>query len=103
MTEIHDNWEILTCDPLKFIMDNPILIAFICMGKSIRIQRVKDAQPHEMYKLRSLCIIAQVSYSKAATQKEDQKVFLVTIIASCRSKVLQNTPRGAFCKTLDLH
>ena len=28
-------------DPLKYIMDNPILIAFMDMGESIRIQRVK--------------------------------------------------------------
>ena len=25
------------------------------------------------------------------------------IIAYCRSKVLQNAPRGAFCNTFDLH
>ena len=31
-----------TCDPLKYMMGSPILIASICMGKSIRIQRVKD-------------------------------------------------------------
>ena len=37
----HQNKEILTCDPLKYIMDNPFLIAFNCMGKSIRIQRVE--------------------------------------------------------------
>ena len=30
-----------TCDPLKHIMDNLILLALICMRKSIRIQRVK--------------------------------------------------------------
>ena len=27
--------------PLKYIMDNPIFIAFICMGKPIQIQRAK--------------------------------------------------------------
>ena len=37
------NLEIPTCDPLKYIMDKSILFAFICMGKSIRIQRVKLA------------------------------------------------------------
>ena len=36
-TEIHNNGETTTCDPLKYIMGNPNLIAFICMGKSIRI------------------------------------------------------------------
>ena len=30
-----------TFDPLKYTMSNPILIVSICMGKSIRIQRVK--------------------------------------------------------------
>ena len=34
------NWEMPTYDPLKYIMGNPILIAFFCMGKSIRIWRV---------------------------------------------------------------
>ena len=36
-TEIIYNIEILTCDPLKCIIDNPILIAFISMRKSYRI------------------------------------------------------------------
>ena len=36
---IHHNWEIQTCDPLKHKIDKPIHIAFICMGKSISIQR----------------------------------------------------------------
>ena len=31
-----------TCDPLQYMMGSPILIASICMGKSIRIQRVED-------------------------------------------------------------
>ena len=35
-TEINHNWEILTCDPLKHKMNYPILIAFICVEKSIR-------------------------------------------------------------------
>ena len=30
-----------TCDPLKYTMGSPIFIVSICMGKSIRIQRVK--------------------------------------------------------------
>ena len=34
-------WKISTYDPLKYIMDNPILIVLICMGKSTRMQRVK--------------------------------------------------------------
>ena len=39
-TEIHNNFrKKYTCDPLKYIMDSPILILPICMGKSIRIQR----------------------------------------------------------------
>ena len=36
-TEMHHNLEMPTCDTLKYITDNPILIF---MGKSIRIQRV---------------------------------------------------------------
>ena len=39
-TEIHHNLENSTCDPLKYIIDNRILIVLICMGKSIGIQRV---------------------------------------------------------------
>ena len=39
--EISDNLENCNCDPLKYIMDSPILIVSICMGKSHRIQRVK--------------------------------------------------------------
>ena len=39
-TEKHYNLETSTCDPLKYKMGYPILIASICMGKSIRIQRV---------------------------------------------------------------
>ena len=35
-TEMHHTLKIPTCDPLKNTMDNPILIAFICMGKSIK-------------------------------------------------------------------
>ena len=37
---IHEKLETSTCDPLKYKMGNPILIVSICMGKSIRIQRV---------------------------------------------------------------
>ena len=39
-TEIHHNLENSNCDPLKYTMGSPILIVSICMGKSIRIQRV---------------------------------------------------------------
>ena len=41
-TEIHHNLDNSTHDPLKYIMGSPILIVSICMGKSIRIQRVKS-------------------------------------------------------------
>ena len=41
LTETHD-LEILTSDPLKYIMDNPIHIAPICMGESIMIQWVNN-------------------------------------------------------------
>ena len=40
-TEIHHNLKNSTCDPLKNTMGSPILIVLICMGKYIRIQRVK--------------------------------------------------------------
>ena len=40
-TQLHHNLENSTCDPLKYTMGSPILIVSICMGKSIRIQRVK--------------------------------------------------------------
>ena len=38
---IYHNLENPVCDPLKYIIDNSMLIALICLGKSIRIQRVK--------------------------------------------------------------
>ena len=38
---MHHNLETLTCDPFKYTMGSPILIVSICMGQSIRIQRVK--------------------------------------------------------------
>ena len=41
-TDIHHNLENSTCDPIKKTMGSPILIVSICMGKSIRIQRVKQ-------------------------------------------------------------
>ena len=40
-TEIHHNLENSTCDPLKYTMGSPLLIVLKCMGKYIRIQRVK--------------------------------------------------------------
>ena len=39
-TDIHHNIENTTCYPLKYTMGSPILIVPICMGKSIRMQRV---------------------------------------------------------------
>ena len=42
VTEIVNNLETFTCDPLKCKMGNPILIVLTCMGKSIRIQRVNS-------------------------------------------------------------
>ena len=42
-TEIHHDLENSTCAPLKYTMDNPILIVSMCMGKSIGIQSVKKA------------------------------------------------------------
>ena len=39
-TEIHQNLENSTCFPLKCTKGSPILNLSICIGKSIRIQRV---------------------------------------------------------------
>ena len=38
--EIHYSLENFACDPLKYTMGSLILTVAICMGKSIRIQRV---------------------------------------------------------------
>ena len=40
---------------------------------------------------------------KRSLKKEDQNWFSRPIIALCRSKVLQNAPRGAFCNPFHLH
>ena len=65
-TEIHHNWEMPTYDPLKYIMDNHILIAFICMGKSIRIQRVSA--------LKCIIKMADLSY----------RISLNKIVSTCK-------------------
>ena len=41
-TEIYHNLENTTCDPFKDTIVCPILVVSICMGKSIRIQRVNN-------------------------------------------------------------
>ena len=41
-TEVQLNLEISTCEPLKYTMGNTKLTVSICMGKSIRIQRVEN-------------------------------------------------------------
>ena len=44
-TEVQHNFKISTCDPLKYIVDNPNLFVFICIGNSIyRIQWVGIAK-----------------------------------------------------------
>ena len=43
-TEIHHNLENSTCDSLKYTMGILIVIISICMGKSIRIQRVNGQE-----------------------------------------------------------
>ena len=55
--------------------------------------------------------MVQKSYSK--TTKEEQKLdfktdyrLILVVVKNapfCRPKALQNTPRGAFCNTFDLH
>ena len=45
----------------------------------------------------------QYNLCKTATLKKNESWVSTPIIAYCRSKVLQNAPRGAFCNTLDLH
>ena len=46
-------------------------------------------------------------YSKTCLQlkknTEHKNGFQYRLLLKCRSKVLQNTPRGAFCNTFDLH
>ena len=42
-TKIHHNLEnstLCTCNPLKYTIGSPILVASICMGKSIRINKI---------------------------------------------------------------
>ena len=38
-TEIHHNFEIQTCYPLKYIVDSSILIVLLCTGKSPSVQK----------------------------------------------------------------
>ena len=47
--EIHHNLETSTSDPLKYKMDNPLLIVSICMRKSIRIQKVKFCKGNSVH------------------------------------------------------
>ena len=51
------NLEILTCDPLRYIMDNPILIVSIGMGESIRIQRVIQVATRNIYSFPLMLVI----------------------------------------------
>ena len=37
---IHHNLENSSCNPLKYTMGSTVLIVSVCMGKSIKIQRV---------------------------------------------------------------
>ena len=39
-TDIYQNLENSTSDPLKYTIGSPILIVLMCMGKYIKIQRV---------------------------------------------------------------
>ena len=50
-------WDMPTCDPLKYIIDNPILIAFIWMGKSIKIQRVNNYAHTVIFKVGGITIL----------------------------------------------
>ena len=38
---MHNDLQNSTCDSLKYTIGSPLLIVHICVGKSIRIQRVK--------------------------------------------------------------
>ena len=40
-TEVHNRLKYSTYDPKKYTIDSHILIVSICIGKSIRIQRVE--------------------------------------------------------------
>ena len=48
-----------------------------------------------IYLCKSLC--------KTAALKKTENLFSRQIIAYCRSKVLQNAEKGAFCNTFNLH
>ena len=52
-TKIHHNLETPICDPLEYKMDSPLLIVSVCMGKSIRLQRVKSLRQKMNLKLLS--------------------------------------------------
>ena len=67
MTKIHYNSEMLTCGPLKYIMDNSILIAFyLYKKKHIRIQRVNTKI--SLFALFGLMLIVPVnSYGHVGT------------------------------------
>ena len=65
------NFEISTCDPLKHKMDYSILIVSICLGKSIRMKRVKllmsfnfshSIFPVESHILKYLCLMQSQSF-----------------------------------------
>ena len=47
--QIHHDLENSTCDPLKYTMSTSILIVSICMGKSIRIQRINYVRPQASF------------------------------------------------------
>ena len=38
-TEIHHNFEIQTCYPIKYILDSSILIVSLCTGKSPSVRK----------------------------------------------------------------
>ena len=54
-TDKHHDLETSTGDPLKYKMDNSILIVSICMGKSTRIQRVKAPQKFQLFSVAYCC------------------------------------------------
>ena len=48
-----------TCDPLKYKMGIPMLIASVCLRKSIRIQRVNETSLFFSAKLKDTAVLAE--------------------------------------------
>ena len=73
-----------------------VVLSLVRMMAKLATHKINDI-------LANLCSCAGWFELCQATLKKNENWFSRPIIAKCRSKVLQNTPRGAFCKTFYLH